>query len=447
MKRHTIFLAMLGVGALALAQPAPQQQGGPPPMPWRPLPPAVPEDPSGDAVAIHVNRAITVSGEPIEDATILVRGGKIVSIGKLVDVPHGAKHIEYSDGVAMPGLVMAMARSGFVRPPVAGPASKAKDGIDITSESYRWAARSGITTMAVVPSGQGIPGQASVIRTRAKSIDDATRREESFLVSTFEGGTASKDGMRRAFESAKEEMERFEKAQKEAATPPPPPKEAPASAPAGGTATQPATQPAPPKAPPKLDPRQEPMVKVLKKEKKLLTMFASPIGFGFGGGGSASASDILHFHDAVKQFEYDRIYSTGPGVVLVADKVAAVHASVLLASEMWYEPNTRIRINPAEELRRAGVKFALLPTQESREGFQEWMFKIGELVKYGLPEKEAYRAVTLTPAELLGLGDQIGALAAGHDADIVIFNGNPFDTSTKIRAVMIAGEMIPEDEL
>jgi len=445
MIRKSTIAALILFSALGVAQQPQQDPASAQPIPWRPLPSPVGADEPDDPVAIHVKQAITVSGETIDDATILIRGGKIVSIGKIVDVPRGAKHIHYSECIATPGFVVSQARTGYAaRGPSQGPATKAKDGIDPASELYKIAAASGITTMAIVPSGQGITGSASVIRTRGKSIDEMIRIDDAYLYTTFEGGTNAKDAIRKALDSAKEEMEKFEKAEKEAKEAPKP-KETPASAPAPGTATQPAaTQPAP-KAPPKLDARAEPVVKVLKKEKKLFVQIGG--GFGGFGGGTGPAADILHFHEATKKHDFDRIYSATSAMFLVVNHLVDVKASAFLPSDMSFEPNTRNRVNAPDELRRAGIKVGLLPIGETADAYKNWLFKVGELVKMGFPEKEALRAITLTPAEVLGLGDQIGSLAPGREADIVFFDGNIFDASTKIRAVMIAGEFVPEDEL
>ncbi|MFN0205958.1 MAG: amidohydrolase family protein [Planctomycetota bacterium] len=452
MIRNSTIIALILLSALGVAQQPPQDPTPAQPIPWRPLPSPVGADAPDDPVAIHVKQAITVSGETIDDATILVRGGKIVSIGKIVDIPRGTKHVHYSDCIATPGFVVSQARTGYAaRGPSQGAATKAKDGIDPATELYKIAAASGITTMAIVPSGQGISGSASVIRTRGKSIDEMIRIDDAYLYTTFEGGTNAKDGIRKAFDSAKEEMEKFEKAEKEAKEAPKP-KETPASAPAPtpgapGAATQPAaTQPAP-KAPPKLDPRAEPVIKVLKKEKKLFVQIGQIGGLGGFGGGTSAAADILHFHEATKKHDFERIYSASSAMFLVANHLADVKAGAILLTDMSFEPNTRNRVNAPDELRRAGIKVGLLPIAESRDAYKNWLFKVGELVKMGFPEKEALRAMTLVPAELLGLGDQIGSLAPGREADIVFFDGNIFDASTKIRAVMIAGEFVPEDEL
>lgn len=447
--------AFIVLGALLLLQ-GPPPQGAPPAggdvkIPWRPLPSPVENDEVDEIFAIRVQKAITISGEPIEDATILVKNGKIASIGKIVDIPKNAKKLDYSNLIAMPGLVVAQARAGYTPKGISqGAATKAKDGIDPAAEIYKTALANGVTTLTIVPSGQGFSGQASVIRTRGKNIDEMLRREDAYVFSNYEGGTQAKDNFKQTFEKAKEELERFEKAQKEFKDTPAP---APAPAPAGPPASQPAASqpaPAPPPAPkvaPKLDARLEPIVKVIKKERKLVIQFGGG-GFNpFGGGGTDPASQILHLHEVTKTLDIDRIYIGGAGLFLVLDKISDVKASVLMSPDITLEPYTRNRVNIADELRRRGTKVAFLPPAESRDGYQTWLCRVADLVKMGYPEADALRSITLTPAEFLGLGDQIGSLAAGREADILFFDGPPLELTTKLAHVMIAGQVVPEEEL
>jgi imidazolonepropionase-like amidohydrolase len=190
------------------------------------------------------------------------------------------------------------------------------------------------------------------------------------------------------------------------------------------------------------------LIKVLKKEKALWTQVGTG-GGGFGGGSGAStpAAEIVHFNDAMKKFELDRVYYGGANAALVVDAIKDVKARMVMpAEESTFEPYTRFRLNGAEELRRAGVSVAFVPNADTPDGYKNWLYKAGQMVRYGFPAKDALRALTLTPAEFLGLADQVGSLAAGREADILFLDGPPFDVSTKVRNVMIAGELVPMEE-
>ena len=59
----------------------------------------------------------------------------------------------------------------------------------------------------------------------------------------------------------------------------------------------------------------------------------------------------------------------------------------------------------------------------------------------GLPYSEALKAITINPAKLLGLEKQIGSIEIGKDADLVLFNGDPFEYRTKVCTVIIDGKV------
>ncbi|MBQ7796860.1 MAG: amidohydrolase [Lachnospiraceae bacterium] len=66
----------------------------------------------------------------------------------------------------------------------------------------------------------------------------------------------------------------------------------------------------------------------------------------------------------------------------------------------------------------------------------------GQAVKAGMDEYDALRAITINPAEHIGIADRVGSLEEGKDADIVIMVGSPFDMDSKIKYVLIDGKAI-----
>ncbi|MCR5795016.1 MAG: amidohydrolase [Solobacterium sp.] len=66
----------------------------------------------------------------------------------------------------------------------------------------------------------------------------------------------------------------------------------------------------------------------------------------------------------------------------------------------------------------------------------------GMAVKAGMDEFEALKAITINPAEHIGIADRVGTLEAGKDADIVVYEGSPFENLSAIRLVLIDGERI-----
>ncbi len=66
----------------------------------------------------------------------------------------------------------------------------------------------------------------------------------------------------------------------------------------------------------------------------------------------------------------------------------------------------------------------------------------GLAIKAGMDEYDALRAVTINPAEHIGVADRVGSLEEGKDADVVIVDGCPFDVTGVIKHVLINGEEI-----
>jgi imidazolonepropionase-like amidohydrolase len=69
-------------------------------------------------------------------------------------------------------------------------------------------------------------------------------------------------------------------------------------------------------------------------------------------------------------------------------------------------------------------------------------FQLLELVRHGLRDDEVLRAVTLTPAEILGIQDRCGSLEVGKDADILFFSGDPLTPTSDLLEVVVGGESV-----
>ncbi len=100
----------------------------------------------------------------------------------------------------------------------------------------------------------------------------------------------------------------------------------------------------------------------------------------------------------------------------------------------------RHSINVAGELVNAGVKVSIM-TDSPYISQQDLLFHATMAVRLGLKKDYALKAITINPAELLGLENRIGSISPGKDADIVILSGEPFDISTRVEKVFIDGKL------
>ena len=106
------------------------------------------------------------------------------------------------------------------------------------------------------------------------------------------------------------------------------------------------------------------------------------------------------------------------------------------------DPYDRSLTQPAE-LADARVKIAFGSFDNSfarRLGQQA-----ANAVAYGLPYDEALKAVTLYPAQIFGLADQIGTLETGKIANVIVTNGDPLELTTDVRYLFIKGQLTPTD--
>jgi len=106
------------------------------------------------------------------------------------------------------------------------------------------------------------------------------------------------------------------------------------------------------------------------------------------------------------------------------------------------KPETRERgFRTAVELNEAGVKVAL--QTDSLTPMNYFPLLPMNIIKEGMSREDALKCVTINPAEMLNIGDRVGSLEPGKDADIVIWSGDPFDFYSKVEQVIIEGKNVP----
>lgn len=131
------------------------------------------------------------------------------------------------------------------------------------------------------------------------------------------------------------------------------------------------------------------------------------------------------------------------------------------AAEAWREPQMLVRsstavilsplpaqgrtvdqsfmaINTAKVLQDAGIQFAL-SANDARTG--SLGIEAGLAMRGGLTREQALRAVTITPAQILGVDGQVGTVEVGKDADLVLWNGEPFEATTRPVGVLVGGRL------
>jgi imidazolonepropionase-like amidohydrolase len=129
---------------------------------------------------------------------------------------------------------------------------------------------------------------------------------------------------------------------------------------------------------------------------------------------------------------------------MVADELAAAGIPVIMDPLQDLPFNfdaIGASLHNAERLHDAGVTVAYATL--SQDGYFNPRLlpqNAGNAVANGVAWDQAFRAITLTPAEIFGVGDRYGALAPGYAGDIVVWDGDPLEALSGVTAVLIDGE-------
>lgn len=100
----------------------------------------------------------------------------------------------------------------------------------------------------------------------------------------------------------------------------------------------------------------------------------------------------------------------------------------------------RLREESILRMHRAGVKVIL--TSPTDAEVKDLLLQAAAAVRQGMEPREALRAITLNPAEVLGVADRVGSISPGKDADLVILGGDPLGPGNRAQAVFVAGELV-----
>lgn len=95
----------------------------------------------------------------------------------------------------------------------------------------------------------------------------------------------------------------------------------------------------------------------------------------------------------------------------------------------------------AGKMSKAGVKVAI--RTDDQENVRNLPFHAAFAAAYGMGKEEAWKAVTITPAEIFGLADQLGSVEQGKVANLIVATKDPFETSSQVMHVFINGYRIP----
>lgn len=371
-------------------------------------------------------KAVTITNGILDQASILVKHGKIVAVGTELEIPADAEVIDLAGRWVTPGFIDAHSHLAMGEPGTRGSGDDDNEATDPVTAHVRmidsldpWsigiseARKGGFTCVCSLPGSANVIGGTGI----AVKLKDAESVEELVIPGSEVMKMALGENpkgcygaqkrmpmtrmgtgavLRETLFRAKQYAEAMAEAEKEGKTF-------------------------------KYDFKLEPLVPVVRGEMRCRVH-------------CHRADDILTAVRIGEEFGLDLVVEHCTEGHKIADILADKQVNCVVGPlrlipskmEVW---NCTIE-NPAI-LEKAGVKFALSADAQSAT---RWLpEEVGIAMAYGLSEETAFRALTIQAAKILKLDDRMGTLEAGKDADLAVFDGHPFSNMTRCKATMVDG--------
>lgn len=372
----------------------------------------------------------TMAGEVIENGSILIKEGKIVEVGKDIIAPLDAEIIDAEGRMVTPGFIDAHCHLGMweegigfegsdgneMTDPVT-PHMRAIDGINPMDISFREAYEGGVTTAVTGPGSANVIGGTFVaIKTYGNRIDNMIIKNPIAMKIAFgENPKRVYNGqnktpmtrmataaiLRDTLFKAKSYMEKKEKAEETSKMP-------------------------------DYDIKMEALIPVLKKEIPLKAH-------------AHRADDIFTSLRIAKEFDVNITLDHCTEGHLIVDELVKEGKPAIVGPTFGNRSKFELQnksFDTPRALTEAGVKVAIT-TDSPVIPLQHLPLCAGLAHNAGLSEIDALKAITINPAEIVGLQDRIGSIEVGKDADIAIFDGNPIkDIDAKTYVTIINGEIV-----
>jgi imidazolonepropionase-like amidohydrolase len=156
------------------------------------------------------------------------------------------------------------------------------------------------------------------------------------------------------------------------------------------------------------------------------------------------ADDIMTAVRIAEEFELEYVLVHCTEGHVVADILGEKHASALIGPVICDRGKpelSKLTTANAGILYKNGVQIAFC-TDHPEIPVQYLAASAAYCVKAGLPKEEALRALTVDPAKIIGIYDRVGSITVGKDADMVIFDGDPLEIMTNVKATVINGKIV-----
>ena len=368
---------------------------------------------------------VTITKGTLNNASVLIENGKIVQVGTGISAD-GAEVFDCTGMFIYPGMIDSGTRLGLVEVSSVAetvdyaevgnvsPNMQALTAVNPNSEEIPVTRVSGVTTALTVPSGGLFPGTAALINLVGYTPDQMYAGFKA-VVMNFPSSARrgrfdrrSDDDIKKDNEKAlKEANELWEKATSYQ------------SLKSAGAELE-------------YYPEMDQLAKVISGELPMLIEVNA-------------AGDIQNALKWIEGKDAKFIFSGVAEGWRVADEIAKAGIPVLAGPVQELPTRESDRYDAAYtnpgKMAKAGVKVAIRTDEE--ENVRNLPFHAAFAAAYGMGKEEAWKAVTINPAEIFGLADSYGSIEAGKIANLIVSTDDPFETKAQIMHVFINGYRIP----
>jgi imidazolonepropionase-like amidohydrolase len=385
-------------------------------------------------ILIKNGTIVPVTRPMIKNGDILIEGGKIVAVGKMIKPPAGAKVINAEGLYIYPGMIDAYSDLGMVEVGMVSatvdtdettkkvtPFLTVLDAINPDSTPIPVTRVNGVTTALVSPgSTNPIAGKAAVIDLAGRTVDEMLVKSDAAMIFSFTRrsfrGYESEE--RRGYPSTRmgiaalirqtlidtqdylTKLEAWEKKGKKGLKPP-------------------------------RNLTYEALIPVLKGEMPVMANVRE-------------AREIRVALDVADSFNLKLILLNAHECDQMMKEIKERNIPILVGNIFTNPDETKpydFYYKLPLRLYKNGIKFAIY--YGGAHSVRNLPYSAAVAAAYGLPEEEALKSVTIYPAEILGVEDKVGSIEKGKLANLVIFTGDPLQVKSRVKHLIIKGKLIP----